>query len=347
MVPNIGDLAKASRPARAAAFVTSLMAAMLVVSWSQTGGYAQSDGIFLETEQRGVTPTAPLSNGITTIRARVVGIEFHRLVTARADLGRPGAPAPTLTLNLFDDVTLVAVIEQSTPTASGYALAGRIDGAELFGTLTLVVNGDVVAGTVQTLSAAYTIRTTSTGQHVIREVDTSALPPEAEPLLPPENPPASDRIQPITPPSTRPPRATVDQAIAGGDDGSQIDVLVLYTPAARRGEGGERAIRALIDLMTAETNHAFARTGVIQRVALVGVKEVDYVEHSMKGALDHLIETTDGQMDEVHAMRDDRAADLVHLIVDRDDDFEFCGIAQLGGWGEMVRRNARIWRYRL
>ena len=111
-------------------------------------------------------------------------------------------------------------------------------------------------------------------------------------------------------------------------------MLVLYTPAARRGEGGERAIRALIDLMTAETNHAFARTGVIQRVALVGVKEVDYVEHSVEGALDHLIETTDGQMDEVHAMRDDRAADLVHLIVDRDDDFEFCGIAQLGGWGD-------------
>ena len=67
-----------------------------------------------------MTPTAPLSNGITTIRARVVGIEFHRLATARADLGRPGAPAPTLTLNLFDDVTLVAVIEQSARSTAGH-----------------------------------------------------------------------------------------------------------------------------------------------------------------------------------------------------------------------------------
>ena len=41
-----------------------------------------------------------------------------------------------------------------------------------------------------------------------------------------------------------------------------IDVAVVYTPAARRAAGGTAAIEAVIDLMIAETNQAYAEGGV-------------------------------------------------------------------------------------
>ena len=66
-----------------------------------------------------------------------------RLATAT----RPVA-VPALVLNLLDDVVLTAIVERRPPTLSGgHALSGRLQGIDS-GTLTLVVNGAVVAGTV-------------------------------------------------------------------------------------------------------------------------------------------------------------------------------------------------------
>ena len=241
-----------------------------------------------------------------------------------------GVQPPTLTLNLFDDVALTAVIEQTARTASGYSLSGRIAGTEP-GSVTLVVNGDVLAGTVRTLSATYTIRATAGGMYSIRQIDPSAFPSESEPLVPPSDPPRSDRVRPISPPRAEPPRLGDDPRTAHEmDDGSQVHVLVFYTPAARRAEGGVAAMRALIDLMEAETNQAYAASGVIQRIRLVGTAEVSYLEHaSAKDDLAHLRVKSDGEMDEVHALRDQYAADFVHLIVDRDagGDWDVCGRA--------------------
>ena len=62
-------------------------------------------------------------------------------------------------------------------------LCVRCNGVEL-GTLTLVVNGSVVVGTVRTLGAVYTIRTAGDGTYVIRQIDESSLPPLGEPFEP-------------------------------------------------------------------------------------------------------------------------------------------------------------------
>ena len=69
-------------------------------------------------------------------------------------------------------------------TQSGYVLSGRLIG-EPFGTMTLVVNGTVVAGTVRTLEGTWRIRTAGAGLYRIRQVDLSTLPPEGEPLAEP------------------------------------------------------------------------------------------------------------------------------------------------------------------
>ncbi len=275
--------------------------------------HAQGGGLFLPVETPGDADPAP---GVSVLRSRVVRIDFATLAAARLDADRE-TTSPTLTLNLFDGVVFSGIVERTAPTVSGgYVLAGRLDGVEL-GTFTLVVNGEVVAGTVLTPQATYRIRSAGGSLHAIRQIDPATLPPEGEPLIPP--PPAAgapDAADPTAP-------------AAGDDDGSVIDLAVFYTPAARQKEGGSAAIEALIDLMIAETNQAYADSGVIQRVRLVAREAVDYTEAATGEDDLRALRDRDGVMDEIHAIRDRDGADLVHLIVDRDrgGNYDVCGIA--------------------
>ena len=95
-----------------------------------------------------------------------------------------------------------------------------------------------------------------------------------------------------------------------------IDVAVFYTPAAREEAGGAAAIAAVVDLMVAETNQAYAASGVDHRLRLVERSEVAYNETGDSLTdLGRFAAPSDGHMDAVHALRDRVGADLVHLIV--------------------------------
>ena len=264
---------------------------------------AQVGGLFSEVEGE-----PPLSTDVEILASRLVGIDFGQIAQITnppidpkdSVTGTPPTPH-TLVLNLFDDVVFTGIVEHVEPTASGHALWGRLDGMEL-GTMTLVVNGKIVVGTVRTPDAVYSIRTAGDGKYVIRQIDESSLPPLGEPL---EAPPS--------------PRDAPSQA--GDiplDDGSVIDVMVVYTPLAKHREGGRAAIEALIDLFVTETNQAYERSGVIHRIRLVLREEVNYVEDEDSGIdLGRLRDDSDGYMDHVHGLRDAYAADLVHIVVGR------------------------------
>ena len=175
----------------------------------------------------------------------------------------------------------------------------------------LVVNGRMVIGTVRTPDAVYTIRTAGDGTYVIRQIDESSLPPLGEPL----EPPLSPRDVPVSP---RDAPAEADDVPS--DDGSEIDVMVVYTPLAKHREGGRAAIEALIDLFVAETNQAYAISGVIHRIKLVLREEVDYTEDGGSIIeLQRLSNGSDGHMDHVHERRDMYGADLVHIVVGKSD----------------------------
>ena len=274
---------------------------------------AQTAVLFSEVEGE-----PPVSTDAETIASRLVGIDFGQIAQITSPpidpkdsvTGTPPTPH-TLVLNLFEDVVFTGIVEHVEPTASGHALWGSLEGVEL-GTMTLVVNGKIVVGTVRTPNAVYTIRTVGDGKYVIRQIDESSLPPLGEPL---EIPPSSPGVRPKT-----------DDGADPLDDGSVIDLMVVYTPLAKHREGGRAAIEALIDLFVAETNQAYANSGVIHRIKLVLREEVDYVEDGDSFLdLRRFRENSDGYMDHVHELRDLYVADLVHLVVG--ESYNVCGVA--------------------
>ena len=180
------------------------------------------------------------------------------------------------------------------------------------GEWTLVVNGDVIVGTVRANGVLYKIAPGDEGVTAIRQPSN----PLREAPFPAVAPAAPSRIQPIVAPG--PPRPAVPRIATdvpgGAEDGGRIDVLAVYTPTATELYGGEYQLRAELDLAIAETNQAYANSGVVQRLNLAFATEVDYVPHR-EGSVNvrRLQDPDDGFLDEVHALRDRYAADIVTL----------------------------------
>ena len=293
------------------------LALLLTATMSTTYGDDGTESIGLFSEVEGEPPP---STGVEAIASRLVQIDFQQLdrATRPPDAAQPATEGPPtepphpqkLSLNLFDDAVFTAVVQHVEPTPAGYALWGGLEGMEL-GSVTMVVNGSVVAGTVRTPQAVYTIRTLGDGVYVIRQIDESTLPPLGEPQ--------SQAPEPDSRPQT---------TGASRDDGSEIDVMVVYTPTAKHQAGGRAGVEALIDLFVAETNQAYAQSGVSHRIRLVYRDEVDYIEDGDSLIdLNRLGRPSDGYMDRVHELRELYAADLVHLLVGTSH--TVCGIAQL------------------
>ena len=130
-----------------------------------------------------------------------------------------------------------------------------------------------------------------------------------------------------------------DEAGASGaaaDTGDVIDLLVAYTPEARRAAGN---IDAFIQFAIDNTHRIYRNSNIGLRLRLVHKYQTSYTEHpsDMEVDLDRLTVTSDtiirgerwdpeGHMDEVHELRDRYGADLVALIVARASG-DACGIA--------------------
>ena len=217
-------------------------------------------------------------------------------------------------LNLFNDVSFKAVLKKVNKVSpDGFAYVGRLRGIAL-SSVNMVVEDGLMAANIVFPGGAYQVRYAGNGVHVVYKVDQSAYPPEAEPI-----------------PADLPADAGADKVSAGAlsfDDGSQIDVLVVYTKAALNAAGGKKAMKTLIKLAISETNTSYANSGITQRVRLVHKAKVTYSEAGFDWGttLDRLTNTSDGHMDNVHTLRDTYKADEVVLLVANGD---YCGMAWL------------------
>eukprot|EP00521_Asterionellopsis_glacialis_P011760 CAMPEP_0195290620 /NCGR_PEP_ID=MMETSP0707-20130614/6411_1 /TAXON_ID=33640 /ORGANISM="Asterionellopsis glacialis, Strain CCMP134" /LENGTH=850 /DNA_ID=CAMNT_0040350769 /DNA_START=1056 /DNA_END=3608 /DNA_ORIENTATION=+ len=123
------------------------------------------------------------------------------------------------------------------------------------------------------------------------------------------------------------------------DDGSELDVLVLYTKgamcsAAGYGRGGRceatwdnsLSIETIIRLAIVEGNQAMSNSGIPARFRLVKSHldlEYDDYSDSWVETLSTLRRTRDGKLDYVHSMRTRYGADFVVMLVDKS---RYCGM---------------------
>jgi hypothetical protein len=113
------------------------------------------------------------------------------------------------------------------------------------------------------------------------------------------------------------------------DDGTQIDVLVKWTPGAESGAGGPVAIRAVAEAAVAVSNHVYAACGVAIRMRAVGYSVTEPYANDAGNPLGEVTSTDDGLLDGVHAERDAAGADLVALLTAPHPNY--CGVAYLLG----------------
>ncbi len=264
------------------------------------GLFSDAAGVSVQSE--------PPDRGV--IRSRPVTIDLNQVGGGGGVSVSGGAPqvADVISLNLFDNVQYIAVLDTIEPQPDGgLAWIGRVQGIEP-SQVVLVVNQGQMAGNIAVPGAFYGVRYLGGNTHAVVEIDQSAYPGDTPiPVDLPENP------APIQ---------------AAADDGSQIDVLVAYTAITRQAAGGTPAMQNLINLAVTETNQSYANSGINQRLRLVGTSEVSYAESgNIETDLNRLKSTSDGYMDNLHALRDSAKADLVALIVENGGGF--CGIAFL------------------
>ncbi len=234
-------------------------------------------------------------------------------------MNRPRAEAQTdVTLNLFDAGTRTLDLDQPREHPNQTKVwRGRLRG-EAGSDVTLVTHGTAMVGTILSNQPMYKIEATGGSLHRLIEVDEEALPPDHHPLV------VTDDAAVEAPPTGGASQQTDTTAAATVD--STVDLLVLYTSAAKTQEGGQAAMEALITLGIDSANQAYSNSQIAMQLRLVHTSEVVYTKSGVIDTdLTRLRSTTDGIMDQVHQLRDLYKADLVALIVDNGGGY--CGIA--------------------
>ena len=235
---------------------------------------------------------------------RRVRVARQELTAARADVESGGAGR--LLLNVRSGVRLDVVVERTAATKWGYSLSGRVAG-RIVGFVTLVVHENAVAGSIWTPDSAYELTYLGGGVHALREVT---------------NAPAVTCSGALSSVFSS---ANATHRTKDSDDGSVVDILVVWTPEAEDEYGGAKPqVLSRISHLVAYTNDAFERSGAFVALNLVGAEQVDYLETDSGNwfvdsstDFDRLIVPDDGHMDDVHDRRNTLGADLVYLLTRR------------------------------
>lgn len=135
------------------------------------------------------------------------------------------------------------------------------------------------------------------------------------------------RTQPGSGQFRRPRSATLDLNTGTltnlADDGSVIRLIVAYTASAAAAVAN---INNTIALAISETNQSYLNSGITTRVELAHSYQTPYAESGdISTDLTRFESTSDGNMDEVHGLRNQYAADVALLILS--NNVSYCGLA--------------------
>jgi len=280
-----------------------VLLALLGMGWGNITALVYGEegrGLFVEVADPTIAKDSVAAFNPTIIRSRIVKIDWDILAVAEDSSRRKISAGNVLLLNLFDDTSLTARLYHGQARSEEHFIwTGHVEG-DRGSQVTMVVQDGVMVGNIRVSGEFYQVRYLGGGVHVIYEIDETKFPPAGEPI-----------------PVRNPPSLVEDKIGAAVDDGSTLDVMVVYTPAARAAAGSTTAMNALINLAITETNTAYSNSGVNPRVRLVHTEEVSYMESDdFTADLNCLTNATDGCIDNVHTLRDTHGADLVSLFIE-------------------------------
>jgi len=250
---------------------------------------------------------------------------------------RPEGDIPTnLLIALFNGEVINAELESTLIGPDGSIVwKGHAQGAES-DNVYLSIKDDVVQGNINIGNEQYQIRylTTDTWYgaiHVLKPLDLSKVPPTHDfnelPI------PMGDgaAISPSASPAQTP----------DSDTGNVIDIMIIYTAAARDAVGGQTAMDALISLAVAETNGGYLNSNIGFSLNLVHTEMTNYTTSgSFAIDVNRLQSKTDGFMDSIHTSRDNHYADMVGLFIDNPS---ACGRAYAINAGEAEAFQVTHW----
>ncbi len=244
------------------------------------------------------------------------------IAATRHILGRVDSQAlefDRIELALFDDVQVTARRTSGSHARAGSTLwHGRLEAPDR-GEVTLASVNGTLSGSVTANGRMFEIGFAGGGLHEVREVSAALFPTEDAPVESPDLISASGNATTTLNPVT-------------ADSPGQIDVMVVWTPAARNALGGSAAaIQSLVDLAVANANASYANSQISTSLHLVYSGEVDFTEtpSAMSGDLSRLQGASDGYIDQVHALRNTYGADIVTLIGSGYAAAGYCGTGYL------------------
>ena len=250
----------------------------------------------------------------TQVRRHDEHVAEQRLVSMRTDAIFGVAldqPARQLGLNLPSGLR-TAHFDRIERDQTSQTWVGAIDGVEHSFAAFTEVNGTVF-GLVDAVTEKYQVRAVGNDVYALERLDLESFGEELEPL------------------TARATRSSTSASAAGdplpvADDRGIIDVLMLYTPAARTNAGGVNQINAMASQVIVTTNQIFANSGITTRVRMAGTPTEFALTETDNMSLD-LNTLTDSPT--ANALRNQFSADLVQLLVV--SPATPCGIAWLLG----------------
>lgn len=285
--------------------VVLLILGLAAVGWAQTTTAAPVAITFTDV----LIPDEEVQGKVPTSRLRYVSVDAA-VLTAAAEAQVP------LAFELFEGVTVTAVPSLLMDLDGGEAgrswvWHGRAPDRP-FSDITFSLHEGALMATLHLTDVLYRIRPVGNGVHRLEQLPLGYL-GGLPPIAPPEAAVLADEF-------------AADEGLdVLVDDGSVVEVLVLYTTAVRNALGGTAEAQALVNLAVAETNMGYANSGVRFRLNLAHTVETSYVENGdFSSELTHLYEMGDGFLDDVHALRDAHYADVVVLLIDGQ---AYCGLA--------------------
>ncbi|NNL95173.1 MAG: hypothetical protein HKO64_06085, partial [Xanthomonadales bacterium] len=228
----------------------------------------------------------------------------HAVAGQNVRVNRRALRSPRISIELFGETYIADRQHVDRQKAGQTVWTGYLDGNP-GNTVILTIRGNVISGMIQNDAEMYRIGSSSSAGNRLYFLDLQELPDDDVGSVP-----AGDGEASAAPGATTESANTVQ------------DLLVVYNQAACNSAGSCSQLQADIVTAVADINAAYTDSGVDITMNLVGTHQTVYSGTNASTTLSDLRGTSDGNMDEVHGVRDSLGADIVAMVYDG----QGCGI---------------------